>query len=572
MKRRLAAIMVGDIVGYSAMMEIAEEITAARLDNCQSLISDKVRLLDGRVFGTAGDAALAEFPSPINAVRCAVEIRSGLAGMDGDNSNPMRMRFGVHLADVVVRGRDLVGDGVNVAARIEQSAEPDDILVSGVLFDHVRRNSPFAFDDLGERTFKNMSEPVHIYSVRGEIGGHRLQATPTQPAGIREKRPSSIVVLPFLAPGGDEDQRVLAEGLTEELIVELGRFRRLSVTSRSASFALVGAQLETRRIGEALGVRYVLEGQLRKIADRVRVSMTLSDTETGSVVWSDKILLPFDKLLELLDDTVRKLAATVSGRMDDANMVLARRKRPENMNAFECLLRGIDYHRLGGVTEDNAREAVKWFTRAIEADPNYGVAYAWRTCSASWLSDFDFDKGQRDVCRALELDPHDAEANRIMAAIALLKGNYEEARAHSQRAMELNPSDAYIKARSAGILTYLGEPEKGLTLLDEARDLDPFLPVWCVEERGIALYSLDRFQEALDAFSGLMFQTCRSRLYQAAALIAVGKNEDARKLIREAMAGNATLRLSGFMYHECYRQPDRRQLLCDRLRDAGLAA
>jgi adenylate cyclase len=572
MKRRLAAIMVGDIVGYSTMMEQSEERAAGRLSTCHELISAKVRLLDGRVFSTAGDAALAEFPSPINAVRCAVEIRSGLAGIDGDNSDPMKMRFGLHLADVVVRGEDLVGDGVNVATRIEQAADPDDILVSSVLFDHVRRNSPFVFEDRGERVFKNLTEPVHIYSVRGEMGGHRLQASVARSVGQREKRPDSIAVLPFLAPDGSEDQRVIAEGLTEELIVELGRFRRLNVSSRSASFALAGMQMDIGKLGETLGVRYLLEGQVRQIADRVRIIMTLSDTDSGSVVWSDKIMRPFGELLSVLDEVVRKIAATVFGRLEDANMALARRKAPQNMTALECLMRGIDHHRLGGVTPDNAREAVKWFTKAIEADPTYAAAYAWRVCSSSWLPDFDFEAGQRDVDRALELDPHDPEANRIRAAVDLLKGDFEGARLHSQRAMDLNPSDAYIKARSAGILTYLGEPERALALLDEAEALDPFLPVWCIEERGIALYALDRFEDAINAFSGLVFQTVRSRLYRAAALIALGRKEDAGKLVREAMAGNAAPSIGSFLREERYRDPQRRQILSQRLIEAGMPA
>ena len=376
--------------------------------------------------------------------------------------------------------------------------------------------------------------------------------------------------MPFLTAGTSDDQRVLAEGLTEEVIVELGRFRRLNVSSRSASFALIGTQMDIVKIGEMLGVRYLLEGQIRQIADRIRVSMTLSDTETGSVVWSDKILRPFDELLVLLDEIVRKIAATVFGRVEGANLVLARRKPPENMTAFECLLRGIDHHRLGGITPDNAREAVKWFTKAIEADPTYAAAYAWRTCSASWLSEFDFESGVRDVNRALELDPHDPEANRIMAAVDLLQGNFDGARLHSQRAMELNPSDAYIKARSAGILTYLGEPERALTLLDEADALDPFLPVVCLDERGVTLYALDRFQDALNAFSALAFQTTRSRLYRAAALIALTRKDDARKVIREAMAGGIALSVGGFMHEESYRHSERRQILCERLIEAGL--
>ena len=212
MQRRLAAIMVADIVGYSSLMEQAEERTAARVAACQDLIQQQVAALDGRVFNTAGDASFVEFASPINALRCATEIRTALAGT-GDGE-PLRLRFGLHLADVVIRGEDLVGDGVNVAARIQQDAEPDTICVSGVFFDNIRRNSPFHFDDLGDRNFKNMAEPIHIYRLRGEMASHRMQSAPTRTKAVGEKRPSSVAVLPFRVTGGDEDQRFLAEGLT----------------------------------------------------------------------------------------------------------------------------------------------------------------------------------------------------------------------------------------------------------------------------------------------------------------------------------------------------------------------
>jgi adenylate cyclase len=443
MKRRMAAIMVGDVVGYSSMMERAEERTAERLESCQALISEKVALLDGRIFSTAGDATLAEFPSAINALRCAVEIRSGLAGADVGDHEPMKMRFGLHLTDVVVRGDDLLGDGINLATRIEQSAEPDSIHVSSVLFDQVRRNSPFVFEDLGKQMFKNISEPIRVYRVRGEMGGHRLQSAPTRTRSMRERRPWSIAVLPFQTAGDGEDQRFLAEGLTEELILELARFRRLSVSSRSASFALNGSQLDPATIGDALAVRYVLQGHVRRIGDQIRIALTLSETEAGSVVWSDKIMRPFDELIDVLDETICKIAATVVGRVEDT--VAARRKMPENMTAFECLLRGIDHHRLGGVTDDNAREAVKWFSKAIEADPTYAGAYAWRACSAQWLADCDYEQAERDALRALELDPCDAEANRVMGCLELVKGNFGQAKARILRAMELNASDAYIK-------------------------------------------------------------------------------------------------------------------------------
>jgi adenylate cyclase len=570
MKRRMAAIMVGDVVGYSSLMEQAEEHTVERLNACQKLITGKVGLLDGRIFSTAGDAMLAEFPSAINAVRCAVEIRSGLAGADDVDHEPMKMRFGLHLADVVVHGDDLVGDGVNLATRIEQAAEPDSILVSGVLFDQVRRNSPFVFEDLGERSFKNISEAVRVYRVRGEMGAHRLQSAPTRARSTREKRPWSIAVLPFHTSGDDENQRFLAEGLTEELIVELGRFRRLAVCSRSASFALSDPRLDPVKIGDALAVRYVLEGQVRKIGDHIRIGLTLTETETGSIVWSDKVTRTFTDVLNVLDEVVGKIAATVVGRVEDASMIAARRKLPENMTAFECLLRGIDHHRLGGVTDDNAREAVKWFTRAIEADPSYAAAYAWRVCSGSWLADFEYETGERDIRRALELDPCDPEAQRIMGVLELLKDHFDEAKARSLKAMELNPTDAYIRARCAGVMTYVGEAERSLALLDEAEALDPFLPVWCVEERGVALYALERHEEALSILAGLVYQTTRSRLCRAAALVALDRLDEARRLVKEALAGNAGLTVSGVLAKERYRDLEKRQELGRRLEAAGL--
>jgi class 3 adenylate cyclase/TolB-like protein len=569
----MAAIMVGDIVGYSAMMEKSEEKTVARLGTCQSLISEKVASLDGRIFKRAGDAALAEFPSPINALRCAVEIGVALPGIEASEVEPLKMRFGVHLADVAVQGDDLVGDGVNLAARLQQAAEPGAVWVSGVLFDHIRRNSPFSFDDLGERRFKNLSEPIRIYRVRGEMGAHRLQSAPTKSSGDARKRPSSMAVMPFRVSTGDEEQRYLAEGLTEELIVELGRFRRLSVASRSASFALADTNPHPIDVGQALRVQYVLDGQVRRLGKSIRIGLTLSETEVGSVVWSDKINRPFEDLLDVLDETVPKIAATVVGRVEDASIVAARRRPPDNIEAFECLLRGIDHHRLGGVTDDNAREAVRWFSKAIEADPNYAAAYAWRVCAASWLPEYDIDEGERDIRRALELDPSDAEANRILgSAIELLKGNFDQAKSACLRAMEMNPTDAYIKARSAGVMTYAGEPLRSLSLVDEAEALDSLLPVWCIEERGVALYALERYQEALEVFAGLVFQTYRSRLYRAAALIALDRPDEARKLVGEAIAGSPSLTTPKFMTKECYRDSEQRKILQERLKKAGLPA
>jgi adenylate cyclase len=255
--------------------------------------------------------------------------------------------------------------------------------------------------------------------------------------------------------------------------------------------------------------------------------------------------------------------------MEDAAMVAARRKLPENMTAFDYLLRGLDNHRLGSVTDENAREAVKWFTKPIEADPNYAAAYAWRVCSGSWLSDFDYEQGRRDIRRALELDPNDAEANRIMGVFEPMNANFDEALAHNCRAIELNPTDAYIKARCAAIFTFMGQGERSLSLLDEAETLDPFLPVWCVEERGVALYTLGRYAEAIESLSKLTFQTNRSRLYRAAALVGLSRTDEAQRIVREALGNKPDLTTSGFVRSERYRDPEKGHELSNMLREAG---
>lgn len=570
LKHRTVSMMVVDIVGYSAMMEREEEFATRRLQAVTRLINEEVSRLGGRVFNTAGDAFLAEFSSVLDAVRCAAELRSKLAGGNSFDGEVIRMRFGLHLADVVVHGQDLVGDGVNIAARIQQCAEPDEILMSGIMFEHIRRNSPFSFDRLGAKNFKNISEPIEVFRLRGEKGNHRMQIAPTHSHPSKGRRPSSIAVLPFRVSSSTDDQRYLADGITDELIVELGRFRQLFVSSRSASFALAEGPLDPVKVGDLLGVQHVLEGQIRRLGDMIRIGVTLSETERGTVLWSDKITRPFDELIDILDETAAKIAATASGRVQEAAMVATRRKHSENMNAVECLLRGIDHHRLGGVTDDHVVEAVSWFNKAIEIDPNYGPAYAWRVCSAPALPDFDVAQGERDTRRAMELDPMDAESHRILATFELWKDNHDQAVTRIRRAMELNPTDAYLKARCASISTYNGDIAYSLQLLDQAEHLDPFLPVWCVEERGIALYAMDDYLRALEAFDKLAFQTFRTRLYRAASLVALDRADAAGRLVREAMASKPNLSVSVFLQSERYRDLDRRRQLGERLHSVGL--
>ena len=572
MKRRIATILVADIVGYSALMAADEEGTAQRLAGWRKLIDTEIAKSDGRVFKAMGDAVLAEFASPINAVRCALSIRGGLALAERESEHPLRMRFGLHLADVLIENDDLIGDGVNLAARIQQSADPDAIDISAALFEQIRRNSPFAFDDRGNQNFRNITEPIRVYRLRGEIGRHVYQIAPTQPAPFRVKRPYSLAVMPIEAPSDDVDRRYLADGIAEELILELSRFKKLFVISRSGTRALDPNDRNPQVAGARFGVRYVLAGALRQVGPQIRLSLSLSETETGSVVWSDRLNDSLQGLVERLDDVVSRVASTVLGRIEESDIAAARRAKPESMTAFDFHLRGLAHHRLGGIVDENLRQAIYWFDRAIDADGEFGRPRAMWVCARSGLPDFDWDDGERRVQRALELDPNDPEANRVMGSILMHSGKFEASRRFHEKAMALSPSDAYIKGRSAAFYNFAGEPERALELLDEAEELDPFLHVWCVEERVATLYGLGRFREAIEAADRLTFQTRRSRLYRAAAHAALAEGTRARKIIAEAVANSPILTSDYVSSQELYRDPTVKRTLIERLIRLGLPA
>ena len=573
MERRLAAILATDVVGYSKQLESAEESTAEALVQCQSTIAETAERLGGRIFSTAGDSAMVEFSSPVNAVRCGVEIQREIHADNVTTGGPtgLPLRIGVHLADVIVSGDDLIGDGVNVAARIQAAAEPSSVFASQSIFEQVRRNSPYTFEDLGLHSLKNISEQMRLYKVVGDMPTHRYStghAVSHPSAGTI--RQGTLAILPFDVSGDDENQRYFADGLTEDLIVELARFKRLFVSSQSASSSYEPKTVDPRVVGRELGVKHVLMGQVRRLGDQVRVSVRLIDSENGENLWAERYARPWSELFDLLDDLVARIAATVVGQVEPAGIAEARRKRPEDLEAYDCLLRGLEHHRLGGVTEDNLREAVKWFERAIELDPNYGLAYAWYVCSASWLPDFDNDKGLRYAKKAIELDENNAEAHRIMGSWQMELGDFEAAEYHHGRAMALSPSNAYIRARSAAFYTFTRQSKRALELIAEAEALDPFLPVFCLEEKGVALFNLGRYEDAISALNSLAFQTFRSRGYAAACALALGDQERARKALAEAVRISPDLTVSKLLHWESYRDPEDAERLRSLLLKAGM--
>lgn len=559
--------MVGDIVGSTVQMGTDEEGSVRRFEDCLNAVSQTVKEREGRVFNRAGDSVLAEFQSPVNALRAAMAARDTASNIEG--SSPKGMRFGLHLADVFEIDGDLRGDGVNIAARIQSGADPGAIDASSTLFDQVKRNSPCIFDDLGPKTFNGVSEPIRIYRVREGMWTHRLQTSDARATRPITKRPHSIAVTPLVtASSAQEDQRFLAEGMTEDVILELGRLKQLFVVSPSASKALVDK--DPIAVGRELGVRYVLGGSVRALGSKLRLNVSLSETDEGTIVWSDRIEKPLDEFFDLFDEITTRVAGTVLGRVLEADTAVARNRPPESLTAYEFYLRGLDYHRRGGVTDDNIREAMTWFEKAISADPNFARAQAMWVCSASWLPEFDWNDGRERTAKALELDPNDAEANRIMGAILLKERKYDASRPYHEKAMELAPKDAYVLGRCAAFHVYAGEPEVALDLLDQAERLDPYLPAWIVEERIAAHYCLNNYQAVLAAGNALSFQTRRSRLYRAASLVALNRLEVARDIIAEAITSDPDLNQSFVQTGEYFKDRQITNELKTRLEKAGL--
>ncbi|SDD51964.1 tetratricopeptide repeat protein [Ruegeria marina] len=567
MHRKLATILVGDIVGSTLQMERDEEGSVRRFQNCLGAVARTVNEHDGRVFSRAGDAVLAEFSSPVNALRAAMEARGALARVDA--SSPKDMRFGLHIADVMDVEGDLRGDGVNIAARIQSEADPGAIDTSRLLVDQVRRNSPCIFDDLGERTFKGISEPIRIFRVRDEIASQRWQPGRESTAKTPDKRPHSIAVAPLVAAGSaDETQKALAGGMTDDLILELSRVARLFVVSSSASAAVAG--MEPKAIGDRLGVRYVLSGSMRLLGDRIRLNLSLTETDAGQVVWSDRIQRPFDEFLDLMDAITAQVSATVTGRMLVADTEVARRKPTGSLTAYEYYLRGLDSYRRGGVTDDNIRESMEWFDKAVEADPNFARARAMWVCSASWLEDYDWDDGRKRLRSALEIDPDDPEANRVLGSILIWERRFDEARAFHERAMRNAPNDAYILGKSARYYVCVGEIEKALELLDKAEALDPFVPVWLTEQRAAAYYLLGRYADAIALIKGLPYQTRDCRMYRAACHVALGDTETAREIVQIATGMTPDLTQSYMRKREVFQDSRVQDELIERLAEAGL--
>src|ERR1043166_4219844 len=506
-ERKLVAILAADVVGYSRLMEVDESGTLARLKTHRlELIDPAIAKHRGRIIKTTGDGLLVEFQSVVDAVECAAEIQTRMARRNADVSpaRAIQLRIGINLGDVIVEDGDIFGDGVNVAARLEALAEPGGVCVSAVVRDQVGDRLDTKFEDRGEHSVKNITRPIRIYRVVPGAGATTSDAAPG--SGKTSVKPS-IAVLPFANMSGDPEQEFFVDGLTEDIITELSRFRDLLVISRNSVFVHKGKPVKVQEVGREFAVDYVVEGSVRKAGDRVRVTVQLIDAETDTHIWAERYDRDLKDIFAIQDEVTAAVVATLSGRVEAATHERFERKPTENMAAYECVLAGkVLHHR--SQREANA-EAQRLLDRAIELDPNYAHARAWRGCviGQSWIHGWCPDKelAQKQVAQELEialaLDNNDPDVHRVLAALSLTFDNHDKATYHQERALSLNPNNDLIVVQQGELLTWLGRAEEGIEWIRRAMRLNPYHPERFWNHLGRAQYTARAYADAIGSFS-----------------------------------------------------------------------
>ena len=510
-QRRLAAILSADVVGYSRLMAADEVGTLGRLKGLRREVIDPIIASHhGRIFKLMGDGALVEFASVVDAVTCAVEVQKAVtanqtATPDGDR---LELRIGVNLGDIIVDGDDIYGDGVNVAARIEALATPGGICISRSARDQVRDKLDFKLEDMGEVEVKNIPRAIRVFrvSVDGATPAVAAAAAPQAEATALPDKPS-IVVLPFDNMSGDPEQEFFADGLTEDILTALSRFRGLFVISRNSSFVYKGRATNLQEVAKDLRVQYIVEGSVRKAGNRVRITVQLIDAKSDSHIWAERYDRDLEDIFAVQDEVTTAIVATLPGRIDAATQERAERKLPENMAAYEYVLAGkILHHRASEA--DNA-EAQRLLDKAIALDPKYAHAHSWKACTLgqSWVYGWCADRNatweevSEELQIALALDDDDSDVHRVLAAVYLAHGDFDKATYHQGRALSLNPNDDLIVVQQGEILTWLGQPEEGIEWIRKAMRLNPYFPERFCSHMGRAFYMARQYEEAVEAFT-----------------------------------------------------------------------
>jgi adenylate cyclase len=582
-ERRLAAVLAADMVGYSRLMEVDEAGTLARLKTHRlELVDPSIAKNRGRIIKTTGDGLLVEFQSVADAVLCAAEIQRRMARRNADVSPArwMQFRIGINLGDVIFEENDIFGDGVNVAARLQVLAEPGGICVSGAVRDQVgHRLEEIAFEDLGEQSVKNITRPIHVFRVRLEPATTvALETAKDSSAATPTTRKPSIAVLPLVNMSGDPEQEFFADGLTEDIITELSRFRDLLVISRNSVFVHKGKAVKVQEVARELDVEYVLEGSVRKVGDRVRVTVQLIDAQTDRHIWAERYDRKLEDIFAIQDEVTGAIVATLPGRVEAATHERAKRKPTDNMAAYECVLAAkVLHHR--SQREANA-EAQLLLDRSIALDPNYAHAHAWKACVLGqtwiygWCADRDdtFQQVAAELQIALALDDNDSDVHRILAAVNLTRDDHDKAAYHQERALALNPNYDLVVVQQGEFLTWLGRPEEGIEWIKKAMRLNPYHPERFWNHLGRACYCAEKFAEAAQAFARITRPDYSHHAFLAATFAQMGNAVAAAAHAAEVLKLEPTFSVAIYLATQHYKHAaDRRRHEAGLLK-AGLPA
>jgi TolB-like protein/cytochrome c-type biogenesis protein CcmH/NrfG len=578
-ERRLAAVLVADVAGYSRLMGVDEAGTAAALRQHRAAIDPIVARQGGRIVKSTGDGVLAEFPSIVAAVECAVAVQELMgdrnAGVPEDRR--MLLRIGVNLGDVLIEGDDILGDGVNVAARLEAIAEPGGICISDAAYQQVRDKLEVGFEDAGEQQLKNIARPVRVYRTR--LKG----AVQPKPALPLPDKPS-IAVLPFQNMSGDPEQDYFADGMVEYLITALSRFRELFVIARNSSFAYRRRAVDVKQVGRELGVRYVLEGSVRRAAQRVRVNAQLIDAESGGHLWADRLDREIADIFALQDALTTELGSVLGLELIEAES--RRRKSKPNPGAFDLALQARAASNRGW-SRENFSEANRLYDRALGLDPDslpamtglatglaIGVVSLWTETPEA-----DLRRAEALATRAMALDPHDPSSHYALGIVRRMQRRFDEAIGEVEAAIRLNPN-MHLAFITLGITkTLAGRSEEALSHFAEAIRLSPRDPQLFVGHYGIGwirflLGDDDRAIEMLRKSLGHNAGYAPAHLFLAAAYAMQQRIEEAREALAAYLRTNpaartiASLRANAQSSHPVYLA--QRERLYDGMRRAGM--
>ncbi|QDZ00926.1 adenylate/guanylate cyclase domain-containing protein [Nitratireductor mangrovi] len=528
MEHRLAAVLAADMVGYSRLMEADERGTIERLRTHRiELIDPSIAKNQGRIIKTTGDGMLVEFQSVADAVRCAAEIQQRMRRRNADVPEERRIQFrvGINLGDIIFDEGDIYGEGVNVAARLEQLAEAGGICVTQAVYDQVGDRLGLTFESLGTRSFKNMSRQLPVWRV---VLDEEARARKSEAGEQRPVVKPTIAVMPFTNMSGETEQEFFSDGLTEDIITELSRRHELFVISRNSTFVYKGRSANLREVARDLGAQYIVEGSVRKAGDNLRVTVQLIDTATDAHIWAEKYDRKLDDVFALQDEVTAAIVATLPGRVEAAQRDLIGRKTPSSLAAYECVLAAkVLHHR--STRADNA-EAQKLIARAVQLDPDYAHARAWRGCilGQSWVYGWCEDKDAvleevvSELERALVLDDNDADVHRILAAINVGTNDLVRARYHQERALALNPNYDLVVVQQGELFTWLGAAEEGVQWIRKAMRLNPHHPERFWSHLGKAYFNGRQYAEAIEAFMHLTAMDAIQHAYVAAAYTWMG--------------------------------------------------